>query len=389
MISILVVVFAGAGLFAGLKYMEKRDAEELLQVQQAIFEEESEERLQQQTEEQTEDNTQEEGTQIKGDIQTADTMPLKTPTETASESSMIFAGDVCLSGHVTGNYDAAGIHGVVEETLQKQMQEADICMINEEFPFGTGGVQAADKEYTFRVSPSYVTIFQDMGVDIVSLANNHVLDYGQEVLRETFATLKETDILYAGAGETVEEAGALQTIQAGGKTCGFLAASRVIPVEKWNVENAQPGVFTTYDKTALVAAIEAAEDKCDFLTVYVHWGIERNTIPEEYQKELAHSYIDAGADLVIGAHPHVLQGIEAYGGKLIFYSLGNFIFNQSIEKTMLLKVTQQQEQTEYLLLPAYATGAKTQPYPDVEEFYAYLESISEGISIEGGVIRIL
>lgn len=251
-----------------------------------------------------------------------------------------------------------------------------------------GGTQAEDKQYTFRTDPSYSSIFTDMGIDIVTLANNHVLDYGQEVLSQTFQTLDEKGILYAGAGESVEEASALRTIEANGETYGFLAASRVIPVTSWNVENSQPGVFTTYDKTALVHAIEKAKDNCDFLTVYVHWGIERNTMPEDYQTELAHAYIDAGADLVIGAHPHVLQGIEEYQGKMIFYSLGNFIFNQSIEKTMLVRVTKENGQIRYSILPAFAAGAKTQPYTDTESFYRYLESISFGISVTDGIVGV-
>lgn len=245
-----------------------------------------------------------------------------------------------------------------------------------------------EKEYTFRVNPSYVSILKDMGVDIVSLANNHVLDYGRDVLQENFQVLDANEIFYAGAGMSVEEASALRTIEAEGETYGVLSASRVIPVTDWDVRNAQPGVFTTYDETALVKEITEAKERCDFLTVYVHWGIERNTIPEDYQKQLAHAYIDAGADLVIGAHPHVLQGIEAYNGKLIFYSLGNFIFNQSIDKTMLVKAEIRENGVSYSMLPAYAKGAKTLEYEDKESFYAYLESLSEGIFIENGNIMI-
>jgi len=92
--------------------------------------------------------------------------------------------------------------------------------------------------------------------------------------------------------------------------------------------------------------------------------------------------------LVIGAHPHVLQGIESYNGKLIFYSLGNYIFNQSIEKTMLVKVTKQEDMIEYSIIPAYATGAKTQALTNEKEaFYSYLEGLSYGVTIEDGKVR--
>ncbi len=381
-ISLLAVALTGAALLTGLLYLEHKDTADF-----ADKEPSAQDKTESFTSGSVGSETEVEDTAQNDVVQDTDQSDPDTE-EMESVTELIFAGDVCLSGYVTANYDKAGISGVLEDGLLLTMQQADICMVNEEFPFGTGGTQAEDKQYTFRTDPSYSSIFTDMGVDIVTLANNHVLDYGQEVLRQTFQTLDEKGILYAGAGESVEEASALRTIEANGETYGFLAASRVIPVTSWNVENSQPGVFTTYDKTALVHAIERAKDNCDFLTVYVHWGIERNTMPEDYQIELAHAYIDAGADLVIGAHPHVLQGIEEYQGKMIFYSLGNFIFNQSIEKTMLVRVTKENGQTRYSILPAFAAGAKTQPYTDTESFYRYLESISFGISVTDGVVGV-
>ncbi|MFV0466520.1 MAG: CapA family protein [Lachnospiraceae bacterium] len=279
---------------------------------------------------------------------------------TNATTTLIFGGDVYLSPYVLDNYDSQGIQGVVSEEILSRLQTADIVMVNQEFPFGTKGEKAPDKQYTFRVDPAYTSLLQDLSVDIVSLANNHVLDYGTVVLEENFAALDEEGILYAGAGSTYERARELITVEKNGTVFGFLAASRVLPVVSWNAENQVPGVFSTYDKTALVESIEQAVTKCDHLTVFVHWGIERETQPQAYQTELAHSYIDAGADLVIGAHPHVLQGIEYYEGKPIFYSLGNFIFNSTIESTMLLEITVDQKGSSSAeILPAKATNATT------------------------------
>lgn len=374
-ISGIIIISTGILLLLALFYLEKQDLKE-------------EKAIPQTAETQYQKTKQKEQ---KSEVLTEEAAKTQLPIETQTEESVavVFAGDVYLSSYVTGNYDTEGISGVLDETLLETMQGADILMVNQEFPFGTGGTPAEDKQFTFRVEPSYVTLLQDMGVDVVSLANNHVLDYGQEVLSENLKILQENQILYAGAGETKEEAFALRIIEVRGRKYGFLSASRVIPVASWNIENAQPGVSATYDKTALVSAIENAQTVCDFLTVYVHWGIERNTTPEQYQRELAHAYMDAGADLVIGAHPHVLQGIEAYNGKLIFYSLGNYIFNRSIEKTMLVKVSQQGEETTISILPAYAQSAKTKEYEDKEEFYDYMESLSLGIAIDNGEVRLL
>ena len=259
-------------------------------------------------------------------------------------------------------------------------------MVNEEFPFGTVGTPMEDKQYTFQVNPFYVSLFEDMGVDIVSLANNHVLDYGTDCLRETFVTLERTGIAYAGAGDTREEASALKTYDFNGETFGILAASRVIPVPEWNIENRQPGVFTTYDETALVESIKKAKESCDYVIVYVHWGVEHTTELTDHQTYLAHAYVDAGADLVLGSHSHCLQGIENYNGSLIFYSLGNYVFNQNIEKTMLVKLESHKGEKQIFLIPAYAAGAKTMEYEDRQEFFSYLEGLSSGLHIEDGEI---
>lgn len=306
------------------------------------------------------------------------------------DTTIIFAGDVLLSDYVLENYKNQGIGGVVNDTLLSQLQSADITVVNEEFPFGTTGTKAEDKQFTFRVNPSYITVSQEMGVDAVTLANNHVLDFGEEALLETMETLDSAGILYAGAGDSVERAKQVQKMEVNGKTYGMLAASRVIPVTSWNVENHTPGVFCTYDATALVKEIQQAKKKCDYLAVYVHWGVERNNQPEDYQRNLAKQYIDAGADVVIGSHPHVLQGIEFYQGKPIFYSLGNFIFNQSIDKTMAVKLEIPEEGEPIIrLLPASAQNARTGILEDTgaEELYRYVESISEGVSVdENGVV---
>ena len=217
-----------------------------------------------------------------------------------------------------------------------------------------------------------------------------MLDFGPDALLDTFDTLDAAGIDYMGAGVDLERAGALITKEVNGKTFGFLAASRVIPVVSWDIKNASPGVFTTYDPALLLAAIGQARAQCDFLSVFVHWGIERDEYPQDYQVTMAKQYIDAGADLVVGAHPHVLQGIAYYQDKPVFYSLGNFIFNREIARTAVLKVTVPPEGTPvYQLIPASAQNARTQA-DDGEKKQTtcdYLESISEGISIdENGVV---
>lgn len=309
--------------------------------------------------------------------------------EETKDTTVVFTGDIELSTYAQRNYDAKGIDGLVTEPLRQELLDADILEINNEFCFSTRGTPAPDKQYTFRVNPSYVSVLTELGVDVAGLANNHVLDYGKEALSDTFSTLTEAGIQYTGAGDSVEDASKLVTIEKNGKTFGFLAASRVIPVGSWNVENSQPGVFTCYDTTALCNAISAARSQVDYLFVCVHWGTEHTDVLTEYQQPNAHAYIDAGADAVIGAHSHCLQGIEYYNGKPIFYSLGNFIFNETIDSTMAVKFTvpgndNSDSEIQVSLLPATASSATTSLASEEKaaSIYSYLMSISDTVVID-------
>lgn len=302
--------------------------------------------------------------------------------------TMAFTGDVLLTGYLLTQYDKSGIEGILQNELLEELRSADITMINEEFPFSTRGTPMQDKQYTFRIEPERVSVFKDMGVDIVTLANNHTLDYGQDALVDTFDTLNKADIKYAGAGNNKEEAQELKTFELKGKTIGILAASRVIPVPEWTA-GISPGMFTTYDPTSLINEITVAREKCDSVIVYVHWGIEKSEYPEEYQRELAKKYIDAGADMVVGAHPHVLQGIEYYNGKPVIYSLGNFIFGSQISKTVLLKVNIDENNQLGLSLTACKTNQQyiLEKADNSKEIYDYITQISTNTVVdENGII---
>ena len=297
---------------------------------------------------------------------------------------MFFTGDVMLQ-YCRGLYAENGINALVTEYIQQEMVNADMTMINNEFPFSTRGEQAPDKQYTFRVEPSYVSALLDMGVDVASLANNHALDYGQDALLDTFTTLDDAGIAYVGAGATKERAEEAIFVEAGGRKVGVLSASRVIPVVEWNIENCQPGLFCTYDSTRLVQRIKEIESQCDYVVVFVHWGKEKKEYPEEYQHVLAKQYIDAGADLVIGNHAHVPQGIEYYNGVPIVYSLGNYIFNPNMTDTYALKVVWSAEgETQLQVIPVDTRNHLTGELKgdEAQAFYDYLEGISFGVQID-------
>lgn len=309
--------------------------------------------------------------------------------ETEPEDSAIrfvFAGDILLSDHVLGAYHKAGsIDGVVDQTYQSVIDSSDVFMVNQEFPFSDRGTAAADKQYTFRLPPEKVSLFQEMGIDIVTLANNHALDFGTDALLDTCATLDAAGIYRVGAGANLDEAKMPVIMDIKGKTIGFLGASRVIPVGSWNATSKSPGMLTTYDPTVLIEEIKKARETCDFVIVYVHWGIERDEYPQDYQRTMARQYIDAGADMVIGSHPHVLQGMEYYNGKPIIYSLGNFVFGSSIPKTALLRADWDGENLSLAFVPGTSSGGYTRALTDEaqkENFYQYMTGLSYGVVID-------
>lgn len=334
------------------------------------------------------------GTVKENDI-TAGAQPEEIPNEQQAESepeltaedmttSIVFTGDVELSEYVQARYDANGIAGVASSDIQSLLQDADYTMINNEFCFSERGQQAPDKQYTFRVNPSYVSILNDLGVDIAGLANNHVLDYGHDALTDTFTTLSGAGIDYTGAGNSLEEASQLIIkTDAKGRTYGFLAASHVIPVGSWNVVNSQPGEFCFYDETDLLNAVAAADSQVDYLFVMVHWGVEHTTELEDYQVNDGYKLIDAGADVVIGMHSHCLQPVEYYNGKPIFYSLGNFIFNQTIKSGgggAVEFTIDENDNITYRIVPIVATDACT---TIDQNGYSYVESISTNVAVDG------
>ena len=320
----------------------------------------------------------------------------ETETETETEpvvyedTVMLFTGDVLLWDGTLNAYVNGGLDGLLAPELRQPFQEADILMINEEFPFSNRG-EPADKQFTFRCDPVYVRAFQEMGVDIVTLANNHTLDFGQDALLDSLETLEGAGIPYVGAGRNLEEAKRLVTFELNGRTFGFLGASRVWPDGAWSADYDRPGMFGTYDPTQLLEEIHKAKEVCDFVTVFVHWGIERNTTPEEYQRAMAKQYEEAGADLVIGSHPHVLQGFEFINDMPVFYSLGNFIFNTRTYDTAVVRaVVRGDGTTEFSLIPARSDGARVSLLTGDagSQLFSYLNTISYGaLADENGVLR--
>lgn len=239
-----------------------------------------------------------------------------------------FAGDVIFAGKVGELLQKQG-YDYPFSALGGMFKQDDLTVVNLETPVTTGGVSAENKQFVFKSAPQALDALKAAGVDAVNLANNHSLDMGTEGLLDTLGHLDQRGIPHVGAGRNAKEAYTAQHFERKGIKIALLGFTRVIPHSDWVAGANQPGVASVYDNREALKAIAREKASNDLVIVIVHWGKERVEQYDGIQQELGRSFIDAGADLVIGGHPHVLQGIEPYKGKWIAYSTGNFIFTRS------------------------------------------------------------
>ena len=245
-----------------------------------------------------------------------------TPDDPADEREsvvLVFGGDMNLDSKYSDVDDA----GDFAPELLSQMRDADIFMHGNVFVFADGGIPA-DKAYVFRADTSKISLLEDIGTDVVSLANNHSFDYGTDGLKITTGVLDNANIAYVGAGLDGTSASEPHYIDVGGIRIAFTAAMRSerYPKTPEAGEN-HAGVVKMYDIEGYLEVIREAKKNADFVVAYAHWGAENNRWLESEQIEGAKAMVDAGADIVVGAHAHVLQTADVYNGKPIFYGLGD------------------------------------------------------------------
>ncbi len=239
-------------------------------------------------------------------------------------------GDIMLGGSAVPKLRREG-YDYPFLLVQPILRQADVVFGNLEGPLTDAGQAEPDKRYVFRSPPAKVApALAAAGFTVVSLANNHTMDYGVEGLKQTMAALDEAGIQHTGAGMNLQEARRPAFVKSGDYTLGFLAYSLTFPESFW-AQGQRPG--TAFGHASHVRAdVAAARDQADVVVVSFHWGREATTELRDYQSKLAHAAIDSGASVVLGHHPHILQGIEYYKHGIIFYSLGNFVFGSYSRK---------------------------------------------------------
>lgn len=247
--------------------------------------------------------------------------------EEPKEVVISFMGDVMMDSFIGDYIRNYGVDYPWTD-VSSITRESDLAVINLETSVSTRGSTKKPEGYGFRSHPDTLQGLVNGGIDLVSLANNHSLDFGEEAFYDTLESLNHYGIEYVGGGKDKNEAEGLKIIEKNGIKMGFLAYTAIIPWSSWEAGEDKPGAAVLkpeYEKIIL-ENISKASKECDILTVLPHWGVEYATTPSEKLRELAHAMIDAGADIIVGHHPHVLQGIEFYKDKPILYSIGNFVF---------------------------------------------------------------
>ena len=284
--------------------------------------------------------------------------------DTKGNINISFVGDISLADNfdIIPYYDLRdeGVYGILSKEVVEKMELADIMVANNEFAV-TNSDNRINKLYNFKAKPERLNIYKEMGVDLVSLANNHVYDYGEEGLLDTIKYLDEYNIPNIGAGSNINDAKKAYYFVAGGYKFSFISATRAEKnVVTPNAEDNKPGVFWCYDPSLLIETIKKEKEVSDFVVLLIHWGREDSHVLEEVQKETGKLYIDAGADFVIGSHAHVLQGFEFYNNRLIAYNLGDFVFNRETKDTGILSIDiNNKRDIKYEFIPCRQDNYKT------------------------------
>ena len=316
-------------------------------------------------------------------------------TATDNEVSIVFAGDINFDTHYANMSAFLGRPNGIYDTLNAEAMDtfnnADIAMINNEFPYSNRGTPTPNKKFTFRADPKYVDILNQMGIDIVSLANNHAYDHGEEALLDTFDTLDNAGIAYVGAGHNITEAKEPFYFIAGGMKIAFVSATQIersLPPDTKEATEDSAGVLRTLEPEKFVDTIKTAEENSDFTIVYVHWGSENTYDVEQSQKDLAKAYVDAGADLIVGDHSHCLQGFSYIDNVPILNSMGNFWFSSKDLDTGILRATISEKALKSLqFIPCRQKDCKTNQLikgtdGDYERVLGVMVSLSNDVSID-------
>lgn len=281
-----------------------------------------------------------------------------------------------------------GVSECISENVQFELASADISVVNNEFVYEDGETPLAGKTYTFGAATENVELLKTFSADLVTLANNHVYDYGEAGLISTLDTLDEAEIPYVGAGRNLKEASAIKYFVVKGRKIAFVSATEIEKFAKYTKEatDSSPGVIKTIDTSLFCSIIAEAKANADYVVACVHWGIEGKNDFEAEQRRMAEDYAKAGADVVIGGHPHRLQGVEFIGDTPVAYSLGNFWFSTGTIYTTIaqIRIDESGELSLYMIpcIQQNLTTSILTEESELDDFYKYVADVSYGVGID-------
>lgn len=267
--------------------------------------------------------------------------------------------------------------------IAKEVRAADLAYANLEVPLTTATTKTPRKtaeqirrksQFVLKSEPAHARHLADVGFDLLSLGNNHSMDFGPTGLREMTKALDQAKLAYSGAGENLVEATRPVVRKVGDLRVGMISYMSFVDDSSnwatWPATKDAPGLaalafqgkMDNQKQARVKAIVREAKASCDFLIVAMHWGVERTTVPTRYQVSLGRAFIDSGADVVVGAHPHRLQGGEVYKGKPILYSMGNLISPLPGETGLARLTFDGARFTSATFTPLRISGGKVTPY---------------------------
>ncbi|MBP6135129.1 MAG: CapA family protein [Candidatus Microthrix sp.] len=265
-----------------------------------------------------------------GSATASPTSPVAPSTGSGQAVTMVFGGDTAIRGPSVKllEADPASVFGPITE----QLTGADLALLNLETAITTGPATPEDKEFTFSTGPEVFDALRAAGVDGVSMANNHAVDFGVDGLAQSLDAIDADGFPVVGIGRDEAAAYAPHVFEVNGQRIAVLGTTEVIDsqlVKTWTATDSQPGLSSAKRVDRLVEAVRAARTDADTVVVLIHWGTQYVPCPTDVQLELADALTEAGADIVVGGHQHRVGGAGFYGSALVGYGLGNFLFSAS------------------------------------------------------------
>jgi len=307
---------------------------------------------------------------------TSSASPFPAPSPPASQPparpvTLAFGGDIHFEGVLRDKLAADPT--AVLDPIAPVLSAADLAVVNLETAVTERG-DPAGKEYVFRAPPTALTALSAAGVDVASMANNHGMDFGLTGLRDSLAAGRAAGFPLIGIGNDAGEAFRPYVARLRGQLISVIGATQVMDSslrDAWTAGDGKPGLASAYDEDRLLAAVRAARRASDTVVVYLHWGRELVNCPIDRQRALAPKLVQAGADVVVGSHAHVLLGGGRLGRAYIHYGLGNFVFyssgNGPKTRSGVLTVTVQgRDILRSTWTPARLQGGVATPLPPAE-----------------------